>query len=91
MDALFTLSNTRKIRIKYIEYVSQQPLGHASRSVPYFLNNEKTILLSQHAPQRYKNTLKHVRSVKEQNQRTLNKDNTMAVFLQNIFHVKIWQ
>ena len=35
---------------KYIEYVSQQSLSHASRSVPYFLNNEKAILLSQHAP-----------------------------------------
>ena len=40
---------------------------------------------------RYKNTLKHVPYINEQNPRTQNKDRTTVIFPQNIFHAKIWQ
>ena len=49
MGSLFTISNTQKVRVKHIKYVSQQSLIYAPGSVHDISNNEKAILFSEYA------------------------------------------
>ena len=59
---------------------------------PYrtFLTMRKQFYFPNMLP-KIKNILKHVPYVNEQNLKTQNKDRTVVVFPQNIFHAKIWQ
>ena len=89
MDSLFTFGNTREIRSKHIKHVSQQSFSNAPGSVSNILDNEKAILFSQYASEKYKNILKHVPYANEQNRKIQNNDHITAVYQLNISHVKI--
>ena len=49
MGSLFIISNTRKVPVKHIKYVSQQPISYAPGSVENISDNEKAILFSEYA------------------------------------------